>query len=49
MVQNPLACIRESRSQCGLLIIPKGIIAIKVDGTSHEDMKINCRNGLNKG
>lgn len=36
---DPSFCIRESRSQRGLLIISAGIIAIKVDGIY--DIKIN--------
>lgn len=30
-------------------MIPPGIIAIKVDGIYHEDVKIDCQIGLNKG
>jgi hypothetical protein len=39
----------KSRSERGLLMIPPGIIAIKVDGICHDDIKVDCRNGLNKG
>lgn len=30
-------------------MIPRRIIAIKVDGIYHENIKDDCRNGLNKG